>query len=271
MPPASPRKYLDVKISRSRPGWKDDGMTDPRRPVTVVTGASAGIGAAVAVRLARQGHDLVLGYRRSGDGARAVADRCKELGARAVTVGGDVADDADVARLFAAAAELGPLTGLVANAGMTAHLGDLADTPVDVVRRVVGVLLCLRRAAQVMSTARGGAGGAIVTVSSSSTTSGSAHEYVHYAAAKAGVEVATLGLARELAREGVRVNCVAPGLVDTGIHADAGDASRPARMAPQIPLGRAGEPDEIAAAVVWLLGPEASYTTGSTLRVTGGR
>ena len=124
---------------------------------------------------------------------------------------------------------------------MTAHLGDLADTPVDVVRRVVdvnlvAVLLCLRRAAQLMSTARGGAGGAIVTISSSSTSSGSAHEYVHYAAAKAGVEVATLGLARELARDGVRVNCVAPGLVDTGIHADAGDATRPARMAPQIPL-----------------------------------
>jgi NAD(P)-dependent dehydrogenase (short-subunit alcohol dehydrogenase family) len=251
-------------------------MTDPRRPVTVVTGASAGIGAAVAVRLARAGHDLVLGYRRSADGARAVADRCTALGVRAVPVGGDVADEADVDRLFAAAAELGPLTGLVANAGMTAHLGDLADTPVDVVRRVVdvnlvAVLLCLRRAAQLMSTPRGGAGGAIVTISSSSTSSGSAHEYVHYAAAKAGVEVATLGLARELAREGVRVNCVAPGLVDTGIHADAGDATRPARMAPQIPLGRAGDPDEIAAAVAWLLGPEASYVTGATLRVTGGR
>jgi glucose 1-dehydrogenase len=122
-----------------------------------------------------------------------------------------------------------------------------------------------------MSTSRGGAGGSIVTISSSSTATGSPHEYVHYAAAKAGVEVATLGLARELARDGVRVNCVAPGLVDTGIHADAGDATRPARMAPQIPVGRAAEPDEIAAAVAWLLGREASYVTGATLRVTGGR
>jgi glucose 1-dehydrogenase len=122
-----------------------------------------------------------------------------------------------------------------------------------------------------MAVSRGGAGGAVVTISSSSTATGSPHEYVHYAAAKAGVEALTLGLARELARDGVRVNCVAPGLVDTGIHADAGDPGRPERMAPQIPLGRAAEADEIAAAVAWLLGPEASYVTGATLRVSGGR
>jgi glucose 1-dehydrogenase len=122
-----------------------------------------------------------------------------------------------------------------------------------------------------MATSRGGAGGAIVTISSSSTVTGSPHEYVHYAAAKAGVEVAALGLARELALDGVRVNCVAPGLVDTGIHADAGDPGRPARMAPQIPMGRAADADEIAAAVVWLLSDDASYVTGTTLRVTGGR
>jgi glucose 1-dehydrogenase len=245
-------------------------------PVTVVTGASAGIGAAVAVRLAVAGHDLVLGWRRSHDGVERVADQVRAQGRRAVCVQADVSEDAGAAAVLDAAAELGPLTGLVANAGLTAHLGDLADTPVDVLRRVVdvnlvGVLLCLRRAAQVMATSRGGAGGAIVTISSSSTATGSPHEYVHYAAAKAGVEVATLGLARELARDGVRVNCVAPGLVDTGIHADAGDASRPARMAPQIPMGRAAEADEIAAAVAWLLSGEASYVTGATLRVAGGR
>lgn len=246
------------------------------RPVTVVTGASAGIGAAVAVRLARAGHDLVLGYRRSPDGAERVAAEVAAAGGRAVCVGADVAGDDAADLLVDAAARLGPLTGFVANAGLTAHLADLADTPVDVVRRVVevnlvGALLGIRRAAQVMATSRGGAGGAIVTVSSSSTTTGSPHEYVHYAAAKAGVEVAALGLARELARDGVRVNCVAPGLVDTGIHADAGDAERPARMAPQIPMGRAAEPVEIAAAVAWLLSDEASYVTGATLRVAGGR
>lgn len=172
-------------------------MRDPGpRPVTVVTGAGAGIGAAVAVRLARKGHDLVLGYRRSREGAERV---------------------------------------------------------------------------ELLSRARGGSGGAIVTISSSSTAAGSPHEYVHYAAAKAGVETLTLGLARELAGGGVRVNCVAPGLVATGIHADAGDPGRPERMAAQIPLGRAADPEEVAAAVAWLLGPEASYVTGATLRVTGGR
>lgn len=245
-------------------------------PVTVVTGASAGIGAAVAVRLARAGHDLVLGYRRSREGAEKVAAEVAGVGRRAVCVPADVADDGAPDLLVEAAAGLGPLTGFVANAGLTAHLADLADTPVDVVRRVVevnliGALLGLRRAAQVMALSRGGAGGAIVAISSSSTATGSPHEYVHYAAAKAGIEVATLGLARELARDGVRVNCVAPGLVDTGIHADAGDPGRPARMAPQIPMGRAAEADEIAAAVAWLLSDEASYVTGATLRVTGGR
>jgi len=244
--------------------------------VTVVTGASGGIGAAVARRLAAAGHDLVLGWHRSRDGVERVADEVRAAGRRAVCVQADVAGEAGAAAVVDAAADLGPLTGLVANAGLTAHLGDLADTPVEILRRVVdvnlvGVLLCLRRAAQVMATSRGGAGGAIVTISSSSTATGSPHEYVHYAAAKAGVEVATLGLARELAQDGVRVNCVAPGLVDTGIHAGAGDASRPARMAPQIPMGRAGEPDEIAAAVAWLLSDEASYVTGATLRVAGGR
>jgi glucose 1-dehydrogenase len=245
-------------------------------PVTVVTGASAGIGAAVAVRLARAGHDLVLGYRRSREGAEKVAAEVAGVGRRAVCVPADVADDGAPDLLVEAAAGLGPLTGFVANAGLTAHLADLADTPVDVVRRVVevnliGALLGLRRAAQVMALSRGGAGGAIVAISSSSTATGSPHEYVHYAAAKAGIEVATLGLARELARDGVRVNCVAPGLVDTGIHADAGDPGRPTRMAPQIPMGRAAEADEIAAAVAWLLSDEASYVTGATLRVTGGR
>jgi NAD(P)-dependent dehydrogenase (short-subunit alcohol dehydrogenase family) len=245
-------------------------------PVTLVTGASGGIGAAVAERLARAGHDLVLGYRRSREAAERVAAAAAGHGARAVCVGGDVVDEADVERLFGAAADLGKLTGVVANAGLTAHIGDLADTPVDVIRRVVdvdlvGVLLCVRRAAQVLPLSRGGAGGSIVTISSSATATGSPNEYVHYAAAKAGVEALTLGLARELARDGVRVNCVAPGLVFTGIHADAGDPHRPERMAPQIPMGRAGDPEEIAAAVAWLLGPEASYVTGATLRGAGGR
>ncbi|MCZ2839468.1 SDR family oxidoreductase [Modestobacter sp. VKM Ac-2985] len=247
----------------------------PSRPVTVVTGGSRGIGAATAVHLARQGHDLVVGYLSGRGEAAAVVTAARDLGVRAVAVRADVVDPEDVDALFAAAADLGPVTGLVANAGLTAHLGDLADTPVDVVRRVIdvnllGVVLCVRRAAQVMSRRRGGPGGAIVTVSSSAATLGSAHEYVHYAAAKAGVDALTMGLAKELADDGVRVNAVAPGLVRTDIHAGAGDAGRLERVTARVPMGRPGEPDEIAPAIAWLLGPEAGYVSGAVLRVAGG-
>ena len=250
-------------------------MSSAPRPLTVVTGGSQGIGAATAVHLAGLGHDVVVGYRSSAAEAGAVVAAAEGLGVRAIAVRADVADPADVDALFAAAAELGPVTGLVANAGLTAHLGDLADTPVEVIRQVIdvnllGVVLCARRAAQVMSRRRGGAGGAIVTVSSGAATLGSPHEYVHYAAAKAGVDALTMGLAKELADDGVRVNAVAPGLVRTGIHAGAGDAGRLDRVVGRVPMGRAGEPDEIAPAIAWLLGPEASYCTGAVLRVAGG-
>lgn len=245
------------------------------RPLTVVTGGGRGIGAATAVLLAELGHDVVVGYLADSAAAEAVVKRIVAAGARGLAVAGDVADEDDVDRLFDSAAGLGPVTGLVNNAGLTAHLGDLADTPVAVVRRVVevnliGTLLCARRAAQLMSTARGGAGGAVVNVSSAAATLGSAHEYVHYAAAKAGVEALTLGLAKELADQGVRVNAVAPGIVATGIHAAAGDPDRAQRLLPRIPMGRAGEPGDVAAAIAWLLGPEAAYVTGATLRVAGG-
>lgn len=170
---------------------------------------------------------------------------------------------------------MGAVTGLVNNAGATLHIGDLADTPVAVVREVidvnlVGAILCARRAAQQMSTSRGGAGGAIVSVSSAAATLGSPHEYVHYAAAKAGIDALTIGLSKELARDGIRVNAVAAGIVRTDIHAAAGDPDRADRAGGRVPLGRAGEPQEIAAAIGWLLGPEATYVTGAILRVTGG-
>ena len=152
---------------------------------------------------------------------------------------------------------------------------DRGDTPVDVVREVLdvnllGVVLCARRAAQVMPRRRGGAGGAIVAVSSSAATLGSPHEYVHYAAAKAGVDALVVGLAKELADDGVRVNAVAPGLVRTSIHAGAGDPGRLERVAGRVPMGRPGEPEEIAPAIAWLLGPDAGYCTGAVLRVAGG-
>ncbi len=249
-------------------------MSSPR-PVTIVTGGSRGIGAATAVHLARDGHDVVVGYRTDEGAAAGVVQAVQQLGRRAFAVRADVVDPADVDVLFDAAAELGPVTGLVANAGLTAHIGDLADTPVEVIRQVVdvnllGVVLCARRAAQSMSRRRGGPGGAIVTVSSGAATLGAPHEYVHYAAAKAGVEALTIGLAKELADDGVRVNAVAPGLVRTEIHARAGDPGRLDRVSARVPMGRPGEPGEIAPAIAWLLGEQAGYCTGAVLRVAGG-
>jgi glucose 1-dehydrogenase len=244
-------------------------------PLTIVTGGGRGIGAATVLHLARAGHDLVVNYRRDAAAAEAIAAAASAEGVRAVAVAADVVDPSAVDSLFAAAAELGQVTGLVNSAGLTAHVGDLADTPVETVRAVLdvnllGSILCARKAAQVMSTERGGAGGAIVNISSAAATLGSPHEYVHYAAAKAGIDALTMGLSKELAGEGVRVNAVAPGIVFTDIHADAGQPDRPARAGARIPLGRAGQPEEIAPAIAFLLGPDSAYTTGTVLRVAGG-
>ncbi len=241
------------------------------RPLTLVTGGSRGIGAAVAARLATEGHDLVLGYSRDAGAAEATADRVRSAGGSCRTVRADVADPEQVEALFNAVAEWGQLTGLVNNAGATLHIGDLVDTPADVVRRVIevnltGAVLVARRALRDMAD-----GGAVVNVSSSAASLGAPHEYVHYAAAKAGVEAFTAGLAVEVADRGIRVNAVAPGIVRTDIHAAAGDPGRLERVARQVPLGRVGEPEEIAAAIVFLLGDSCPYATGATLRVAGGR
>jgi len=243
------------------------------RPVTIVTGGSRGIGAAIAVRLASDGHDVGVGFRRDTDAAQAVVDAIIRAGGSAMAVQGDTTSEDDVDRLFdTVAARFGPVTGLVNNAGVTGPLGRFADVSVDDLRRVVevnvvGYLLCARRAVRAMR----GRGGAIVNISSGAATIGSPGEYVHYAAAKAAVDAFTVGLAKEVGPEGIRVNAVAPGIIRTGIHAAAGDPDRLARAGAGIPLGRIGEPDEIAAAVSWLLSPAASYTTGTVLRVAGGR
>ncbi|GLX16878.1 SDR family NAD(P)-dependent oxidoreductase [Streptomyces lavendulae] len=245
-----------------------------RRPVTVVTGGSRGIGAAACVRLAAEGHDLVLGYARDSAAAEATAERVRAAGGRCVTVRGDTSREDAVERLFdTARAELGPVTGLVNNAGVTGPLGRLADARTEDLRRVVevnllGYLLCCRRAARDMAAA---GGGAIVNVSSAAATLGSPGDYVHYAATKAAVDALTLGLSKELGPDGVRVNGVAPGIVETGMHAAMGDPDRPAKAAAGIPLGRPGQPEEIAGAIAWLLSGDASYTTGAVLRVAGGR
>ncbi|WP_412539686.1 SDR family oxidoreductase [Longispora sp. K20-0274] len=239
--------------------------------VTVVTGGSRGIGAATVRRLAAEGHAVVFGYHTDAAAADALVTEVRAGGGRCAAVAGDTVDEDDVARLFAAAEAFGPVTGLVNNAGVTGPLGPLADQTTENLRRVVdvnvvGYLLCCRYAARTMAP-----GGAIVNVSSAAATLGSPGEYVHYAATKAAVDAMTVGLSKELGPAGIRVNAVAPGTVYTDMHATAGDAGRADRIGAATPLGRSGQPEEIAAAVAWLLGPDASYTTGTVLRVSGGR
>jgi NAD(P)-dependent dehydrogenase (short-subunit alcohol dehydrogenase family) len=240
-------------------------------PLTLVTGGSRGIGAATVRRLAAAGHDVVIGYRADHESAQTLADEVSGLGGTARVFAGDVTDPGAVDALFDAALEGGRLTGVVNNAGATLHLGDLADTPVEVVRQVVDLNLTAaiyvaRRAVRDL-----GEGGVLVNVSSAAATLGSAHEYVHYAAAKAGVDALTHGLAQEVAGRGIRVNGVAPGIIRTDIHADAGEPDRLERVGPLVPLGRVGEPEEVAEAIAWLLSDACPYVTGATLRVAGGR
>jgi NAD(P)-dependent dehydrogenase (short-subunit alcohol dehydrogenase family) len=239
--------------------------------VCVVTGGGRGIGAATARRAARAGYRVCVSWTSNEGAARAVAD---EVGGRAVRA--DVADEADVRSLFAAADELGPVTALVANAGIVARTARLDEITADRMRRmldvnVLGVMLTAREAVRRMSTRHGGAGGSIVTVGSLASRLGSPGVYVDYAASKGAVDTFTLGLAREVASEGVRVNVVRPGIIDTEIHASGGEPDRAAQIGAQAPIQRPGTADEVAAAIMWLLSDEASYTTGAILDVGGGR
>lgn len=243
------------------------------RPRTLVTGGTRGIGAAIAHTLARAGHDLVLGYARDDAAAELAGADVEAAGGECTLVRTDLLQDDGVEELFASA---GALTGVVNNAGATFHIGPLAQTPVEVIRRTVDLnlttaILVARAAVRAMGTSYAGSGGVLVNISSGAATRGSPGEYVQYAAAKAGVDALTLGLAEEVADEGVRVVGVAPGMIRTSIHADAGEPGRLERVAPLIPLRRAGEPEEVAEAVAWLMSDAASYVTGTTLRVAGGR
>lgn len=246
------------------------------RPLTVITGGTRGIGAATALRLAADGHDLVLGHADDVAAAEECRLAVEDTGARCVVVRGDLTDPSAVDGLFAEAARHGRVTGVVNNAGATLHMGSLAETPVEVITRTVDLNLTAaiyvaRAGVRALATTYGGLGGVLVNVSSAAATLGSPGEYVQYAAAKAGVDALTTGLAQEVADVGVRVVGVAPGMVRTRIHADAGDAERLERIAGRIPLARPGEPAEIADAIAWLMSAAASYVTGSTLRVAGGR
>ncbi|WP_158879406.1 SDR family oxidoreductase [Amycolatopsis anabasis] len=245
--------------------------------VLIVTGGSRGIGAAVCTLAAHQGYDVVVNYVHDVEAAGHVVDYVKRCGRRALAVRADVSVEEEVTALFETAAALGPITKLVNNAGITGLTpGRLDEQTVSSVRRVfdvnvTGVFLCAREAVRRMSTRYGGGGGAIVNISSTAARLGSAGEWVHYAASKAAVETMTLGLAQEVAGERIRVNAVAPGMVETQLHAEAGLHDRLERLAPTIPLGRPAQPAEIAEAVLWLLSPAASYATGAVLPIGGGR
>ena len=240
-------------------------------PVTIVTGGSRGIGAATVGHLTEAGHDVVFCYRHDHDAAEAVRRRTAHTGRRVLAVRADTTDPDQVTELFTTAERLGTLTGLVNNAGTTSPIGAFTDLTLDDLRTVidvnlVGYVLCAQQAARRMTH-----GGAIVNVSSAAATLGSPGEYIHYAAVKAATDTLTIGLSKELGPRGIRVNAVAPGVIRTDLHAVSGVPDRPDRLAAQIPLGRPGEPDEVAQAITWLLSPAASYASGTILRLAGGR
>jgi NAD(P)-dependent dehydrogenase (short-subunit alcohol dehydrogenase family) len=245
--------------------------------VVLVTGASRGIGAATARLAGANGYDVCVNYLASPDAAEAVARNVEEAGSRAMTFQADTASEEDVVRMFAAVDErFGPVTALVNNAGITGGARRVDDVDSEMLRRVfdvnvVGCFLCAREAVRRMSTKKGGAGGAIVNVSSMASRIGGAGEWVHYGASKGAVDTLTIGLAREVADEGIRINAVGPGLIDTDIHTAAGFPDRVDKMAPTVPMKRGGSPEEVAEAILWLMSEAASYVTGTIVPVSGGR
>ena len=249
-------------------------MTDP---IAIVTGGSRGIGAAAAIGLAEDGYDVAITYLGEAERAAEVVRSIEGKGRRGLAVQADCGIEGDILRLFETVDDdLGTLDLLVANAGITGRFCRVDETDFELLRKVmdvnvIGVFICNREAVKRMSGAHGGTGGVIVNISSIAAGLGSPGECVHYAASKGAVESLTLGLAKEVAREGVRVCCVAPGLTETEIHARQSRPDRTERIGPNIPLGRAAEPTEIAAAIRWLAQPEASYAVATILPVTGGR
>jgi NAD(P)-dependent dehydrogenase (short-subunit alcohol dehydrogenase family) len=248
------------------------------RSAVLVTGGSRGIGAAVAQLAARRGYDVAVNFRSEREAAERVVASCREAGANAVACQGDMAIEPDVLRVFEeATASLGHLSHVVNNAGITGQSSRLEAASADTIRtcidlNVTGALLVAREAARRLSKRHGGVGGVVVNISSAAATLGSPNEYVWYAASKGAVDAMTIGLSKELASDGIRVNAVSPGLIETEIHAlSTGDAARVERLKPMIPLERVGSAEEVATAVLFLMSDEASYITGTNLRVSGGR
>ena len=247
------------------------------RNAIIVTGASRGIGAATARLAAGRGFDVCVNYHRSADEAERVVRDCRASGAEALAVKADMAVEADVIRMFETVdGKLGQLSGLVNNAGiletqMRLENIDAARLSRVMAANVIGPFLCAREAVKRMSTKNGGAGGAIVNVSSVAARLGSPDEYVDYAASKGAIDAMTIGLSKEVAGQGIRVNAVRPGFIYTDIHASGGEPGRVDRVASGLPMKRGGQPEEVAAAIVWLLSKEASYVTGTFIDLAGGR
>jgi NAD(P)-dependent dehydrogenase (short-subunit alcohol dehydrogenase family) len=243
----------------------------------IVTGASRGIGAAIARLAAARGFLVAVNYATAEPEARSVVDGIISSGGRACAVQADVAREEDIIRLFETAErQLGPIKALVNNAGITGGFSRVESVTAITLEQVMavnvtGAILCAREAVRRMSSKHGGSGGAIVNISSRAAKIGSANEWVHYAASKGAIDSFTIGLAREVATEGIRVNAVAPGHIETGLHAASGDPERLKRVTPGIPMQRPGTAEEIAEAVLWLLSPAASYVTGTILEAGGGR
>lgn len=246
-------------------------------PILLITGGSRGIGAATALLAARQGYTVAVNYHHNSLAADDVVRQIRATGGQAMALQADVADEEQVQAMFQKIdARLGPLSALVNNAGivdMPARVDEMSTTRLRRMfdTNLLGSFVCAREAVRRMSTRHGGSGGAIVNVSSAAARLGSPGQYVDYAASKGAIDTFTLGLAREVAAEGVRVNAVRPGIIETEIHASGGLPNRARDLAPQVPMQRAGGADEVAQAILWLLSDAASYTTGALVDVTGGR